>query len=570
MFIPSLLGLLASIFKIDRNRIIKKQAFFLSFFIPILLIIGVSDIPYFQFFKSRITESAFQWMDQPQIVFEMIVGNNLNLFLLIFAIILGTLLGIISYKKLIHIKSFDNLSRSKIVGLHFFLVLFCLIGMRGNLAHPLRISDAFYSDDPTLNQAGLNTPFTLMKSFSNKVRLMNENEAYQITKSILNIENNNKSLSISRKVEYKDSISKPNVVLVLMEGMSADYLGTFGNKDGLTPNLDSLAESSLLFTNSYSAGIHTNNGIFSALYSFPALKRVRPMGIIPLIKFSGLPYAMKKYGYYNHFYSTASKSFDNLDHFILHNHFDQLTAAENYPQDKIIGPFGVSDEYMFDTALKDIDSMANGQLLFTTLLTTSNHDPYILPESFKCKFDDEDKCGVSYADWAIGQFIEKAKKKPWYDNTVFVFVADHGRVVNGSDYEMDLAFNHIPIIIHGPESLVKKGINPSFTNQIDIFPSLMHLLKLDYTNNTLGVNVFTEKRKYAYFSADDKIGCIDNEWLYIYSYNGAERLYNLKEKINKDYSKDKKDIVTSMKNYALAQTQVAEMLISKNLCSPDY
>jgi membrane-anchored protein YejM (alkaline phosphatase superfamily) len=135
---------------------------------------------------------------------------------------------------------------------------------------------------------------------------------------------------------------------------------------------------------------------------------------------------------------------------------------------------------------------------------------------------------------------------------------------------MDLAFNHIPLIFHGPDHIIKKSINTNFINQIDIFPTLMHLLKLDYNNNTLGINTFDNKRKYAYFSADDKIGCIDEEWLYVYGYNGQERLYNLKEKNSKDYSKINKGIASEMRRYALTQTQVAETLISKNICSPNY
>jgi phosphoglycerol transferase MdoB-like AlkP superfamily enzyme len=410
LFIPAVIGLLASFFKIESNKIVKIQGFIFSIFLPIVLFLSIADIPYFQFFKNRITESAFQWMDQPKIVFEMITSNTTNLIFSIIGIISSVLVSIYTYKKTVLYHDKKIKSFPKDVLLHLLLLLFCFIGMRGNILHPLRISDAFYCNNPTLNQAGLNTPFTLMKSFSNKVRLMNEKEALNITKTILQLDDKTSTTSISRNVVNQDSALNPNIVLVLMEGMSADYVGLFGNKDGLTPNIDSLAKNSLLFTNAYSAGIHTNNGIFSSLYSFPALKRVRPMGIIPLIKFSGLPYAMKKHGYHNSFYSTASKSFDNLDHFILFNHFDKLTAAEDYPQDKIIGPYGVPDDFMFDKSITDMDSIAKRQKFFTTLLTTANHDPYVLPASYSCKFDDEVKCGVAYADWAIGQFMDEVKK----------------------------------------------------------------------------------------------------------------------------------------------------------------
>jgi membrane-anchored protein YejM (alkaline phosphatase superfamily) len=262
LLIPVIIGLFAAVLKIDSKKIIKFQGIIFSTLMPIILILSIADIPYFQYFKNRITESAFQWMDQPTIVFDMIISNKTNLLFLAIALMLSAFMCIYIYRKTVHFGRKLVLNFRNNIVFHLSLLIFCLIGMRGNRLHPLRASDAIYCDDPTLNQAGLNTPFTLMKSYSNKVRLMDEKEAYTTTKSILNIENKSSEISISRIVDYKDSIAKPNVVFVLMEGMSADYLGIMGNKERLTPNLDSLARNSLFFTNAYSAGIHTNNGIF--------------------------------------------------------------------------------------------------------------------------------------------------------------------------------------------------------------------------------------------------------------------------------------------------------------------
>ena len=349
-----------------------------------------------------------------------------------------------------------------------------------------------------------------------------------------------------------------------MESMSANYMGTFGNKNGLTPNLDSLCKVSWLFKNAYSAGIHTNNGVFSTLYSFPALKRTRPMSTIPSRIYSGLPYTLKQEGYKNMFFTTHDKLFDNLANFIPSNFFDNLYSAQDYPKDKIIGPFGVPDDYLFTFATNILNKQDSLKPFFATILSTSNHDPYILPSYFKSSLKEKDLRAVSYADWSIGKFMEQAKKEKWFDNTIFIFVADHGLNVGKNPYEISLSYHHVPIIMYSPKILGESKNIDNFIGQIDIFPTLMGILNFNYTNNTLGVDVLKNPRECIYFSSDDKIGCINSNWLYVYTFGGNESLYKYKNGDTKNYLKENKEESEKLKVYSFSQTQTSQWIYNSN------
>lgn len=542
---------------------------------PILIFISIADIPYFKFFHNRLSESSLQWLGNIDIVLKMVYGNSTNLFFLILSVIATVLSGILLFrfcKKQLINRKWDNYYGKKIIkknSILFIVLLFlCFLGMRGTISHPIRQGDAFYCNNPLLNQIGLNPAFTLMKSYFSKVNLMDNKQAIKNTRQILHVVAPENSVSpVARDVINGTVMRKHNVILVIMESMSANYMRTFGNIKKLTPTLDSLVNLSWFFSNAYSAGIHTNNGVFSSLFSFPALKRIRPMSTIPVRTFSGLPYILRQNGYKNLFFSTHSESFDNLGTFIPNNFFDELYTAEDYPQDKIIGPYGVPDDYLFEYAIEKFNRFDTCQPFFGTILTASNHEPYIIPDYFKSDISEKDLKAVSYADWSVKCFLQNAEKKKWFDNTIFVFVADHGLNIGTNPYDLPLSYHHIPLIFYAPKILATPKVLDNFIGQIDIFPTVLGILGASYVNNTLGLDGINEKRDCIYFSADDKIGCINSEWLYIYRYGGDEGLYRYKTGNTKNYASEKKEEFNKLRNYALSQIQATEWIISNDKTS---
>lgn len=575
LLLPLILLFIHSFFQFKKKHLTLFITLFLCIFSSVVLFLTIADIPYSKFFRNRISADSFQWLNDIPVVFQMIIKNPVNLFFLVFALSAIVLLCIFIYKKLNKsLIKFDWQSEysrhGKLTFSVYFLCLafFCFLGMRGMLSRPIRQEDAFYCNNPVLNQIGLNPIFTLGKSLDDQVGLMDENEAIKQTQEYLQITSTSDSISPVTRIIKSDSVMKKfNIILVLMEGLSADYMGTFGDTNHLTPTLDSLSRVSYFFKNTYSAGIHTNNGIFSTLYSFPALRRVRPMSNTPVHTYSGLPYTLKMNGYKNLFFCPHGKSFDNIGGFIPANYFDELYSAELYPAEKLVGPFGVPDDYLFHYAIDRINKLNPCQPFFTTILTASNHDPYVLPDYFKSSINDNALKAVSYADWSIHQFLEEAKKCNWFERTIFVFLSDHGRLVGQNPYDMAISYNHIPLMIYAPTILGEPKVIENFTGQMDVFPTLMGLLNASYINNTLGIDVLKEKRECIYFSADDKLGCIDNNLLYIYRYGGAEGLYRYKTGKTENIASSNKNELEQLKRYAYAQTQAAESIIAKDLTS---
>ena len=406
------------------------------------------------------------------------------------------------------------------------LTLFTFIGIRGRTSpkSPIRIGTAFFSEHAFFNQLGLNPCFVFFHSVmerNKEYEFLTETYKDEDLKFALKIIADNKRYAVTdnNEREYKfDSIpNKYNVVVVLMESMSITKMGYYGC-DHLTNHLDSLAKNGVFFNHFYSAGIHTFNGIFSTETGFPAIMNTHPLNTYNEKTFKGISYWLKKNGYSNYFFTSHDPQFDNMEGFLVFNDFDKIYSQLDYPSDKANGPLGVPDHYLLNHALEkmDVHLKENKKPFFSYILTSSDHGPWVVPDDipFKPTAESKQDKATQYADWSIGNFIENAKKYSWFNNTLFVFVADHG-VNLGHTYSMPLSYNHIPCIFYMPSQLKADTIS-SVGGQIDVLPTILSFLKIPFKNTSMGIDLMNETRPYMYFTADSKIGCIDNKYYYVH------------------------------------------------------
>ena len=181
----------------------------------------------------------------------------------------------------------------------------------------------------------------------------------------------------------------------------------------------------------------------------------------------------------------------------------------------MVNGFGVQDDFLFSYALPVLNRhAATGKPFFATLLTISNHPPYIIPPHFHPATDVLEHQIVEYADWSIRCFMEAASREPWFDNTLFVFLGDHGKMVGTADCELPQSYNHIPFIIY------ETGITPEertdFAGQVDVAPTLLGMLGISYTQNNFGVNLLKERRPAMFYTADNTVAARDSSHLYVY------------------------------------------------------
>jgi phosphoglycerol transferase MdoB-like AlkP superfamily enzyme len=296
------------------------------------------------------------------------------------------------------------------------------------------------------------------------------------------------SLDVRRTVTPNDKTQRHNIVLVTIESFSAKYMGSNGNPDNLTPNLDQLRKESLYFNNFYATGTRTDRGLEAITLSIPPtpgrsiVKRVgRESG------FASLGRQLNHVGYDSVFVYGGRGYFDNMNAFFGGNGYrvvDQSSVDEAEIHFK--NAWGMADEDLYQQTLKLADeNYAKQKPFLLQLMTTSNHRPYTYPEGrIDIASGDGRDGAVKYTDYAIGKFLEAARKKAWFDDTIFVFVADH---TAGSAGKEDLPIRNyqIPLFIYAPK-LIAAREDGQLASQIDLAPTLLGLLNLNYESTFFG------------------------------------------------------------------------------------
>lgn len=284
-----------------------------------------------------------------------------------------------------------------------------------------------------------------------------------------------------------------NVVLVSMESLGADYVGAFGGRPGLTPHLDRLAREGLSFTQLYATGLRTVRGLEALTLSLPPT----PGHAVPMRHhnkgFQTLGGVLREQGWQSLYLYGGYSQFDNMRDFFGGNGYTVIDRTD-IPAGGISHEtiWGVADEDLFRQAIRELDARtAGGARVFAHVMTTSNHRPYTYPAG---RIDIPSGSGrdgaVKYADWAVGRFIREAATRPWFRDTVFVFVADHTSHGRG-DTNLPPENFRIPLIVYSPGHVAPARVD-TLASQIDVAPTLLALLNVSYTSRFFGHDILSE------------------------------------------------------------------------------
>jgi phosphoglycerol transferase MdoB-like AlkP superfamily enzyme len=294
---------------------------------------------------------------------------------------------------------------------------------------------------------------------------------------------------ITRRVKADGTARHLNVVVVLEESLGAEFVGAYGDKRGLTPNFDRLAPQGMLFTRAYATGTRTVRGMEAVSASFPPVPAesiVKRPHNESMFNWSTV---MAKNGYVPTFIYGGFGTFDNMNYFFSSNGYRVIDRTDlDKPQFANI--WGVSDEDLFRNAVRVFDDQhGRGEKIFSIVMTTSNHKPFTFPPGIPGvpeKGGGRD-AGVRYADYAVGRFFDKAKSKPWFDDTLFVIVADHGARAYGRE-DIPVRTYEIPLLLYSPRH-VKPSRVDTLTSQIDVAPTVIGMLDFDYDSTFFGIDV---------------------------------------------------------------------------------
>ncbi len=583
IILPAVVLLILSLFDKISKTVVKGFNIYFIVLYSIIFAVSAADIPYFSYFFTHMGGSIVNWLGFEGTAGMILQESSYYIYFGIF-LVLTILFGIsvFHFGRILTRTETTDLKKTNYklyIPLSTIVLGLCFIGMRGGLErYPLRTSGAYFSSNTFFNQLGINPAFFLMKSYSSfkkqkdklkgtideKDAIAYVQKSYGVTPLAGNAN------PISRKIEPDGNPVNANVVIILMESLSSEFLQIDYKGKSITPYIHELIGKSYYFENFYSAGIHTNNGIASTLYGYPPIFE-RTMMAVESDHYTGLPVTLKKNGYETLFFLTSNPQYDNMYSFLNDNGFDHIYSQYDYPSDKIVNNFGVQDDYLYEFGLDKLNKAAeSGKPFLATFMTVSNHPPFIVPDRFKDAGSNDEECIVAFTDNSLREFMENAAKQEWYDNTIFVVLGDHGRVIGQQIYEMPLGYNHIPLIVYSPlfEDTPKQVYN--FGGQIDIFPTVMGLLNRPYVNNSLGTDLLKSERPYMFFVSDNFLGCIDNEYFYIYNPAAkTDALFDYRNRGTTDLRQEHSALADSMKVYGISMTMAADYLVKNKLTVPE-
>ena len=508
--------------------------FLLFFLITLILVVNVGgEIIFWDEFNVRYNFIAVDYL----IYTNEVIGNILesyNVTLIGAAIAVATAAILFLVRK--------KIAASQQVSMRFgkrsiFFLGFILLPVAGYFLVNNRIKNN--SNNNYVNELGGNGIYEFGAAFwNNEIEYgkfyvtRNDTANFKILRNMLQAPNatfSNDPLSIERQIKNDSPEHRWNVVLISVESLSGDYLKRFGNTENITPYLDSLIPHGLWFDKFYASGTRTVRGLEAlslAIPPTPGQSIVRRPDNDDMFTMGSV---LKLKGYDVHYIYGGNSFFDNMGKFFSNSSYKVLDKRD-IPDSMIhlTTAWGADDEASFNFTLQQCDkSFSSGKPFFNHIMTVSNHRPYIYPEG---RIDilpstQSVQGAVKYTDYAINKFIKDAQKKPWFNNTLFVIVADHCAKSAG---KTDLPVNryHIPCIIYAPQ-LITPAIENRLVSQIDLAPTILGLMKLNYTNRFFGYDIYNMNtgNERAFISTYQDMGYIKGDKLVILSAQQKVKMY---------------------------------------------
>jgi len=519
LVIPMLIVLVQSVY--SPNWLNKVNRIYTSVIIALFSLITATELGIYPEWKTKLHYKALMYITHPTEVYQSADSKTFMMLLLV-AVFLAVA-GIMLYRKYFYkdIRFTYNYWLRP-----FFLSIIILpllvIGMRGGLQEiPINQSQSYYSKHNILNIAAVNSGFNLFISVfenlnnfnKNPFEVYNKSEAEAVVKRILSTPKDT-SLDIL-------TTKRPNIVLIILESWSADMIESLGGLPGITPQFRNLEKGGLLFTNLISSGTRSEQGMACLFGGFPG----HPISCITVQpdkypKMPSLNKVLKTQGYQTSYYYGGQLIYGNIKGYIMSNGFDRIREVYDFGDDVIKGKLGVHDEFVLERQHKELN--ASKQPFFSALFTLSSHSPFDQPMPEMLHWNIKDRPyinSVFYTDHCLGQYFEKVKKEPWYKNTLFILVADHG---HGSYKNWPLTnpnYHRIPMLFFG--DVIKPEYRGYKCDKLgghhDLAATLLHQLNLDSKPFKWSIDLLNPTSpSYGYFSFEEGLGWVRKSGYFSY------------------------------------------------------
>ena len=499
----NLLFIVFSVFPVfkNTNQGYQKFLFYLYFSLNLLAYAtNFIDFIYYKFTFARTTIVVLNVLEHETNKTVLFLSFLLQYWHVLLLFLLFSAFWIYLYKK-VTVKQFNPTKKIPYIG--FSIVGFLLIillsigGIRGGdfkkSTRPINLLDASrHVKNIVHSDIVLNTPFAIIRTlFSNSFK----KTAYKdVNQQVIN------SLVQPVKFYHNYPETKPNIVVFILESYGREYIGAL-NKNVVIPHykshapfLDSLSQHSMIFTNAYANGRQSIHGMSSVLAGIPSFKDAFTSSPYPKQKIESLVSTLKSEGYNTSFFHGAANGSMGFLGFANILGVDNYYGRTEFNDDsQFDGFWGIWDEPFLQFMKKTLDKKKSP--FFASVFTVSSHEPYIIPDKYKNKFHEGNvpihKC-AEYTDYSLKQFFNAAKKEAWFNNTIFVFVADHCNQIYYDEFQKPINRYAIPIIIYKPNSKLV-GVNNDLAQQIDIYPTILDMIGYNKPFRSWGRSLFDTK-----------------------------------------------------------------------------
>ncbi len=530
----------------ENNKAIRWWTNILSLLFLITMIVYATDFYHYDYLKQRLNASVLNFLADANISGAMVWQTYPVIKIAILIFLLLWLFNVIN-KKLLHSvnqKVTNSLKGTRRTVQYVTFVLLLSGFTFGKMdQYPLRWSDAFLFSDNFKANAALNPFQSFFSSLQfravqyniNKVRM-----SYPLMADYLDVSDvDSNQLNFRRNISFKDSGSlKPNIVVVICESFSAYKSSMFGNKLNSTPFFNELCNKGVFFERCFTPAFGTARGVWATITGIPDVQQPTTSSRNPSAVDQHT--IMNDFNDYEKFYFLGgSTTWANIRGLLKNNIQDlHIYEQENFSSGRA-DVWGISDKNLFLESSKILAKQKSP--FFAVIQTADNHRPYTIPEEDlnefskitlpedtlnKYGFDDNGQLNAfRYADFNFKKFIQAAEKEPYFNNTIFVFVGDHGLRGNAANMfpesftKQGILAEHVPLLFYAP-SILKPIRIKNVCSQVDIMPSVASLARHSYNNNAFGRNLFdttSKKERYAFIADPDllTIGLVSNQYYYV-------------------------------------------------------
>lgn len=515
--------LVLTIVSLFRNFAMRKTLVVYNSIIAFAIALAfIADFTLYPYWECKLDASVLIYLDSPANAMASITVWH---FMLLAVILAALTYGIYRLLMLLKRKEFDECPKKALPAT--LLILFggfMFLGIRGGISESTNnIGTVYYCDKPFLNEAAVNPIFSFLytlvnnEDFSEEYRFFDEEERAGIFNGLY-VQDPETTVPLLKE-------TRPNIVTVILEGMSAELIESMGGMKGITPNLDRLSKEGVLFTECYANSFRTDRGLICALSGYPSfpktsvMKDTRKSQSLP-----SLAQSLKRAGYDNTFLYGGDINFTNMNGYLYSTGYGKVISDKDFSSsERSSHQWGAGDDITFDR-LFDIIMAQSRTPWHITYLTLSSHEPWTVP--YNRIPGDEKANAFAFTDEQLGIFIDRLKATDVWNNTLVICIADHS-VVNYPEgiEQTDRNRNHIPLLLLG--GAIREPLRIDLLcNQSDLPATILSQLQLPIDEFIFSRNILSPSYTYpfAYHSYNNGISLIDSTGFSVFDLNGKKEI----------------------------------------------